>query len=95
MFALSGPGMLEECYQKAGFRDVTVRAVSVQRHFPSTAEAIKAMKGSFPRLQVLLNKLSDADRAQAWSEIEEGLSQFEGSNGFAAPGEWLIGVGTK
>jgi SAM-dependent methyltransferase len=95
MFALSGPGVLEECYREAGFRDVAVHAVPVPRTFPSIAEAVSAMKDSFPRLQTLLNKLSDADRAQAWSEIEEGLSQFEGSNGFAAPGEWLIGVGTK
>jgi len=45
---------LEECYKKAGFRDVAVRAVPVQRHFPSTTEAVSAMKGSFPRLQTLL-----------------------------------------
>ena len=95
MFALSGQGVLEECYTKAGFRDVGVRAVSVRRHFASTAEAIEAMKGSFPRLQVLLKKLSDADRALAWSEIEHQLSQFEGPNGFEATGEWLVGVGTK
>lgn len=95
MFALSGHGVLEECYRKAGFRDVVVRAVPVKRFFPSTAEAVSAMNGSFPRLQVLLNKLSDADRALAWSEIEQQLSQFEGSNGFEAPGEWLIGVGIK
>lgn len=95
MFALSGQGVLEECYRKAGFRDVAVRAVPVQRRFPSTAEAVSAMKGSFPRLQTLLNKLSDAERALAWSEIEQQLSQFEGPNGFEAPGEWLIGVGTK
>jgi hypothetical protein len=87
--------VLEECYTKAGFRDVAVRAVPVQRHFSSTAEAIDAMKGSFPRLQVLLKKLSDADRELAWSEIEQQLNQFEGPNGFEAPGEWLIGVGTK
>jgi ubiquinone/menaquinone biosynthesis C-methylase UbiE len=95
MFALSGQGVLEECYKRAGFRDVAVRAVPVQRHFPSTAEAVSAMKDSFPRLQVLLNKLSDGDRALAWSEIEQELKQFERPNGFEAPGEWLIGVGTK
>ena len=95
LFALSGQGVLEECYAKAGFRDVAVRAVSVQRHFSSTAEAIDAMNGSFPRLQVLMNKLSDADRALGWSEIEQQLKQFEGPNGFEAPGEWLVGVGTK
>ena len=91
MFALSGQGVLEDWYKKAGFRDVAVRAVPVRRHFPSTAEAIRAMKGSFPRLQDLMAKLSDADRRLAWSEIEQQLSQFEGSNGFEAPGEWLTG----
>jgi ubiquinone/menaquinone biosynthesis C-methylase UbiE len=95
LFALSGQGILEEYYKKAGFRDVAVRAVPVQRRFLSTAEAVSAMKDSFPRLQTLLTKLSDADRALAWSEIEQQLSQFDGPNGFEAPGEWLIGVGTK
>ena len=95
MFALSGQGVLEECYTKAGFCDVDVRAVPVQRHFPSTTEAIRAMKDSFPRLKVLMDKLSDTDRELAWSEIERQLSQFEGPNDFEAPGEWLIGVGTK
>ena len=95
LFALSGQGVLEEHYKKAGFRDVAVRAVPVQRRFPSTAEAMSAMKDSFPRLKMVLNKLSDTDRALAWNEIEQQLSQFEGPNGFEAPGEWLIGVGTK
>jgi hypothetical protein len=55
----------------------------------------EAEKGSFPRLQTLLTKRSEADRVLAWSEIEQSLSQFEGPNGFEAPGEWLVGVGTK
>ena len=88
-------GVLEECYTKAGFRDVAVRAVPVLRQFPSIAEAVSAMKDSFPRLQALLNKLNDADRAVAWSQIEQELSRFEGPNGFEASGEWLVGVGRK
>ena len=95
MFALSGEGVLDKCLTMAGFRDVAVRAVPVQRYFPSTAEAVSAMKDSFPRLQTLLAKLSDSDRALAWSEIERQLRQFEGPNGFEALGEWLVGVGTK
>ena len=95
MFALSGEGVLEKCLTTAGFRDVVVRAVPVQRYFPSTAEALSAMKNSFPRLQTLLTKLSDFDRALAWSEIEQQLNQFEGPNGFEASGEWLVGVARK
>ena len=90
LFALSGQGVLEECYTKAGFRDVAVRAVSVQRRFPSTAEAVSAMKESFPRLQTLLTKLSDADRELAWNEIEQQLSQFEGRTVSARPESGLL-----
>jgi ubiquinone/menaquinone biosynthesis C-methylase UbiE len=95
LFTLSGQGVLEACYAKAGFHDVAVRTFSVQRRFPSAAEAIEAMKDSFPRLKALMDKLSDTDRELAWSEIERQLSQFEGPSGFNAPGEWLVGVGTK
>jgi ubiquinone/menaquinone biosynthesis C-methylase UbiE len=95
LFTLSGQGVLEECYAKAGFHNVAVRTFSVQRRFPSTVEAIEALKDSFPRLKVLMDKLSDTDRELAWREIERQISQFEGPNGFEAPGEWLVGVGTK
>jgi ubiquinone/menaquinone biosynthesis C-methylase UbiE len=95
MFALSGSGVLEECYTKAGFRDVEIRSVPVERHFSSLTEAIKAMQGSFPRLQALLKKLNESEREIAWKEIEQQLSQFDGLNGFTAPGEWLVAVGTK
>jgi ubiquinone/menaquinone biosynthesis C-methylase UbiE len=95
LFTLSGQGVLEECYTKAGFRDVAVRTFSVQRRFPSAAEAIEALKDSFPRLKALVDNLSDTDRELAWREIERQLSQFEGPSGFEAPGEWLVGVGTK
>ena len=53
-------------------------------------------EGFLPALEsALMDKLSDTDRELAWREIERQLSQFERPNGFEAPGEWLIGVGTK
>jgi ubiquinone/menaquinone biosynthesis C-methylase UbiE len=95
MFALSGEGVLEECYTKAGFHDVEIRSVSVERHFTCLAEAIKGMKESFPRLQPLLKQLNERERDMAWNEIEQQLNQFDGPDGFTAPGEWLVGVGAK
>jgi hypothetical protein len=47
-----------------------------------------------PALQQLMNKLSDADREQAWEVIRQQLRPLEGPNGFEAPGEVLIVVGT-
>jgi hypothetical protein len=43
----------------------------------------------------LLDGLDAAARAAAWAEIETGLRQFEGPDGYVSPGEFLLGVGTK
>jgi SAM-dependent methyltransferase len=95
MFALGGPGVLEGTFRNSRLRDVSVCAVAIQRKFSSLADAIKTLKGSNAVLQNLLATLNDADQGQAWKEIEQAMSQFESVNGFEAPGEVLIGVGTK
>ncbi len=40
-------------------------------------------------------KLPDAEREQAWAEVEQQLLRFEGPNGCELPCELLIGVATK
>jgi len=93
LFTLGEPVLLEGVFRAAGFGEIVIHAVSLQRRFASTAEAIQAMNN--PVLQQLIAKLSDAEREQAWEEIKRQLRQFEGPKGFEAPGEVLIGVGTK
>lgn len=95
LFALGKPGVLEETFRAAGFLDVAVHTVPTQWRFPSTAEAVRFMKDSYPGLTHLMTQLSETERELAWTEIEQQLSQFEGPNGFEAPGEVLMGVGTK
>ncbi|MDF2757076.1 MAG: methyltransferase [Nitrospira sp.] len=95
MYALGDPRALEDVYRRAGFLNVSVRALTIQRRFPSAADAIRTMKNSAVDLRELMTRLNDAQREMAWTDIKEQLGQFEGPNGFEAPGEVLIGVGTK
>jgi ubiquinone/menaquinone biosynthesis C-methylase UbiE len=95
MFALGDPGVLEDAYRTAGFRDVAVHAIATRRRFRSVAEAIVNLESSCPRLRELAASLSDAEREAAWAEIEQALRQFDRPSGFEAPGETLVGVGTK
>ena len=95
LFALGKPGVLEETFRAAGFLDAAIYTVPTQWRFPSTAEAVRFMKDSYPGLQHLMTQLSETERELAWTEIEQQLSQFEGPDGFEAPGEVLMGVGTK
>jgi ubiquinone/menaquinone biosynthesis C-methylase UbiE len=93
-FRLSAPGMLEDAYRTAGFREVSVHTVPTRRRFPSLAEAMQRLRGPLP-LRELMVRLSDAEQVQAWAEIERTLGQFVGPNGFESTEELLIGVGTK
>ena len=96
MFALGASGVLEGLYSGAGFLNVSVRAAPIARRFPSAAAAVGNMKkATAGDIGELMNRLKEADRDRAWAEIEEKFKRFEGPNGFEAPGEVLIGVGTK
>jgi ubiquinone/menaquinone biosynthesis C-methylase UbiE len=95
MFALGDPRALEDLYKQAGFLNVLVRALPIQRRFSSAAEGIRTMRNNVGDLRELMSRLNEADRELAWAEIEQQLLQFEGPNGFEAPGEVLIGVGAK
>ena len=43
----------------------------------------------------MLGGLSDSEKDEAWAEIEETLTQFEGPDGFVGPCEMIVAVGTK
>ncbi len=93
VFALSEPGVLENAFREGGFPDVAVHMVSSQRRFPPGTEVIRRLKdGEFGKP---IANLRDAEREQAWAEIEQQQRRFEGPNGWEFPCEQLIGVGTK
>jgi len=94
-WALNNPAALSDVYRRAGFREVEVRPVIVAWCFPSVADARRNSEESQPPLMKLLAELSERDRAAAWSEIDRVLQAFTGRDGFQAPGEFLIAVGTS
>lgn len=94
LFSLGETDMLANTFRQSGLRDVTVRALSIRRHFSSTAEMIRRLKES-AILRGPIEKLDEAKRDQAWAETERQLIALEGPNGVEVPGEFLIGAGTK
>ncbi len=84
---------LEDAFRNGGFPDVAVHTVSTQRRFSSSVEVIRSLKDQIIGQRIA--KLPDAEREQAWTEIEQQLHSFEGPNGCEVPGEMLVAVGTK
>jgi ubiquinone/menaquinone biosynthesis C-methylase UbiE len=94
LFSLGETNVLESTFRESGLHDVTVRSASISRHFSSTAEMIRRLKET-AFLRVPIEKLAEAEREQAWTEIERQFSRYEGPNGVDVPGEFLIGAGTR
>ena len=94
-FSLGGPGVLDEAFRQAGFRNVRSRTVAAPLRLPSAAECVRFEKESFGALHQMLSSLDDAGRSAAWAEIETELQVFEGPTGFAGPCELVVAVGTK
>ena len=94
-FSLGSPGVLEEAYQKAGFRDIQTRLVSAPLRLPTAAEYVRFARESFGALHQMLSSLNDSEREAAWAEIEQELRHFEGPDGFEGPCELVVAVGVK
>jgi SAM-dependent methyltransferase len=94
-FSLGGPGVLEEAFRRAGFRDVQSRTVAAPVKLPSAAECVRFEKESFGALHQMLSGLDEAGRDAAWAEIGKELQAFESLTGFAGPCELVVAVGTK
>jgi ubiquinone/menaquinone biosynthesis C-methylase UbiE len=95
-FSLGNPGVLEEAYKKAGYRDIQIRAVPTPLRMASVEQYLRFARESFGALhQMLANISSEAEREDVWKEVEQQLAQFQGANGFEGPCELVIGVGVK
>jgi SAM-dependent methyltransferase len=92
-FSLGAPGVIEAALERAGFSGIEVRRVAAPVRLASVAEYLRFARESFGALHQMLAGLSDAERKEAWGEIERELAQFETSDGFEGPCELLVAAG--
>lgn len=94
-FSLGGEGVLAAAFELAGFRHVRTAVVPSPLRLASAAECVRFERESFGALHQMLSGLPAPEREAAWDEIARELTRYEGPDGFAAPCEMIVGVGTK
>jgi hypothetical protein len=87
--------VIEAVFTEAGFRDVSVITVPAPVRMARAADCVRFERDSFGALHQMLAGLSEAEREQAWTEIEHELTRFETPTGFEGPCELLVASGTK
>jgi ubiquinone/menaquinone biosynthesis C-methylase UbiE len=93
-FSLGAPGVIEAALERAGFTGVETRRVAAPVRLPATADFLRFARESFGALHQMLAGLSEAEREEAWREIERELSRFETAKGFEGPCELIVAAGT-
>jgi SAM-dependent methyltransferase len=94
-FSLGAPGALESLLSANGFRDVRVEAVDAPLVLSSAQECLRFEKESFGALHQMLSGVPEAERADVWAEVHDGLRRFETPSGFVGPCELLVCSATR
>ncbi|HYF32180.1 MAG TPA: class I SAM-dependent methyltransferase [Chitinophagaceae bacterium] len=94
-FSLGAPGVIENAYAQAGFKNPKVVAIHSPVQMASAKECVRFEKESFGALHQMMAKLSDDEKRSVWEEIENELSKFDHEKGFTGPCEMLVAVAEK
>jgi ubiquinone/menaquinone biosynthesis C-methylase UbiE len=94
-FSLGADGVLAKALGDAGFRSATSLAIDCPVLMPSAAECVRFERESFGALHQMMSRLTEAERADTWEEIERELRQFENEGEFRGPCQMLVGAASK
>ena len=90
LFSLGKPGLIDELFKRAGFRDVATTKVKAPFKVPQTSGYLGFIRASASPIQQILGKLDAAGRKAAWTAMEERLAAFQTPGGFEGPNELLL-----
>ena len=93
-FALGDPGRLAGLYEAVGLSNVAVWTVPAAVQLESVDEHLRFLKDAFGVLHMLMQDMSNDEQADTWGAVAEALAEYEGPDGFVAPGELLVCTGT-
>ena len=90
LLSLGKPGLIDELFKAAGFRDVATTKVKTPFKLPSTRDYLAFVQTSASPIQQILGTLDEVKREAAWGAMEERLNAFETASGWVGPNEILL-----
>ncbi len=95
MFTLAAPGRMTELLQSAGFTDVAVRPVAVERHYARLLDFVQETVEMSPMFCAVFAELDPGAQAEAVKRITDAAEGFAADDGSVVlPGSSLVAVAT-
>jgi ubiquinone/menaquinone biosynthesis C-methylase UbiE len=95
LFSLGQPGSLDELFARAGFREIATTRLSAPFKLASAGQYLEFIRSSASPVIQILSRLSEAQRQDAWAEMEEKLKAFNTEAGWSGPNELLLTAGKR
>ena len=90
LLSLGKPGLIDEMFRGAGFKDVATTRMDAPFRLPSAQDYLRFIRTSASPLQQILSKLGAEAADAAWEDMEERLKIFETTEGWTGPNELLL-----
>ena len=90
LLSLGKPGLIDEMFRGAGFKDVATTRMDAPFRLPSAQDYLRFIRTSASPLQQILSKLGSEAADAAWEDMEERLKIFETTEGWTGPNELLL-----
>lgn len=90
LLSLGKPGLVDELFRGAGFKDVATTRIDAPFKLPSARDYPGFVRSSASPIQQILDELAPGAANAAWAEMEERLKVFETAAGWDGPNELLL-----
>lgn len=95
LLSLGRPGLMDELFTAAGFRDVATTRIDAPFRLPSAKAYLDFVRSSASPIQMMLNRLDETAAGAAWADMEERLSAYATPAGWEGPNELLLTAGRR
>lgn len=95
LLSLGKPGLADELFRAAGFRNVATTALDAPFSLPAAGHYLDFVRASASPIQQILGRLAPEAADAAWAEMEERLGAFTTADGWVGPNELLLTAGQR
>ncbi|MFZ1470311.1 MAG: class I SAM-dependent methyltransferase [Paracoccaceae bacterium] len=93
--SLGKPGLMDNLFQRAGFRAVATTRMEAPFRMPTTEHYLAFIRESAGPILQILAPLDDAARTAAWADISAQLEVYQTNAGWIGPNALLLTTGQR
>jgi ubiquinone/menaquinone biosynthesis C-methylase UbiE len=90
LLSLGKPGLIDELFRKAGFREIATTKIAAPFKLPTVADYMHFIRTSAGPIVQIVQRLEPAKAQAAWADMKKALSRYETATGWEGPNELLL-----